>query len=76
MAETPDARKRNRKYPPKETPVMTAMKGWQVSRYFPGTEETVESWFDYRCHRQFSAFLLADAEHEGEALVRVRWVGF
>jgi len=68
-------RKRRGHYPPKETPVMTAMKGWQVSTPIPGSDDFVERWFDFHCRAQFELWLAADVERP-ESGSTVRWVGF
>jgi hypothetical protein len=68
-------RKRRGHYPPKETPVMTAIKGWQVTTPIPGSDDFVEQWFDYRFKRLFVKWLDWDLAHP-ESGSTVRWVGF
>lgn len=55
--------------------MMTAAKGWQVTTPIPGSDETVEQWFDYHYKRQFVAWLGWDIEHR-ESGSTVQWVGF
>jgi len=63
-----------RHHRPKEAPVANS-KGWQVTRYVPGSDDELQVWFDYADRLSFLRYLTFDLGHK-EALVRVEWVGF